>query len=64
MKKKTRDFVVRTRCNEQEMKAFKLVARDEAMKTSELLRLLIRNAARERGYWPPMDNPTPTSDAP
>ena len=54
-----RNIVVRTSLNEQEAKVFNLVARDEALKTSELLRLLIRKAAQERGYWPPNDSDPP-----
>lgn len=40
-------------CTKQEREALELVAQVEGIKRPELLRQLVRDAAKDRGLWPP-----------
>lgn len=47
---------LRARCTEAELAALAALARKEHLRPTELLRQLVRDAARELGVWPPSDN--------
>ena len=53
MTKMTKTEVMRARCTPVERKALGAIAHAEGIKTSEALREVVRQAARERGLWPP-----------
>jgi len=53
MLKAVKSEEIRARVNPSELMALKLVAQHDRRNMSEVLRELIREAAQQRGLWPP-----------
>lgn len=54
MSERTKSKELRARCSPQELKMLEAVALYEGLTRTAALRIIVREAAKERGLWPPV----------